>query len=206
MIRCVRQRLPRRKNPGHPDHESERMKKLTILRHAKSDWTSTGIRDFDRPLNLRGEKGAGLMGGYLRDKGYRFDHVVASPALRCAETVELMEKALGRPLHVAWDRRIYLASSVTLIDVLREVKDDPGHVLICGHNPGLEDLIFDLVPDDGSSPLRREIEIKFPTCALVDLECDINDWDSLDNRCAKLINLVRPRDLDPELGPEMDSF
>ena len=42
-----------------------------------------------------------------------------------------------------------------------------------GHNPGLEDVIFDLVPDDGSSPLREEVEIKFPTATFAVLELDI---------------------------------
>jgi hypothetical protein len=68
--------------------------------------------------------------------------------------------APGSAFPVEWDRRIYLASSATLIDLLREMDGDPESVLMVGHNPGLEDLIFDLVPDDGSSLARdRRAEI-----------------------------------------------
>jgi len=71
-----------------------------------------------------------------------------------------------------------------------------------GHNPGLEDLIFDLVPDDGSSPMRDTVEDKFPTAAFAVLELAIETWDQIEDGCGCLVHLSRPRDLDPELGPE----
>ena len=179
------------------------MKTLGLFRHAKSDWHDSRARDFDRPLNLRGEKGAGLMGRHIFDHSVKWDKVIASPAVRVAETIELAAKAAGRPIAVNWDRRIYLASSATLLDLLREQKDDPGPVLMVGHNPGLEDVIFDLVPDDGTSPLRDVVEVKFPTASFAVLELDIERWDELNERCAKLVHLTRPRDLDPALGPEV---
>ncbi|HMP57132.1 MAG TPA: histidine phosphatase family protein, partial [Novosphingobium sp.] len=60
----------------------------------------------------------------------------------------------------------------------------------------------DLVPDDGSSPLRDVVEEKFPTAAYAVLELDIDSWDRISDGCARLVHLVRPRDLDPKLGPE----
>ncbi|MFM6854192.1 MAG: histidine phosphatase family protein, partial [Sphingopyxis sp.] len=95
-------------------------------------------------------------------------------------------------------------SSATLLDCLRDVPADVEHVLMAGHNPGMEDLILDLVPDDGASPLRDEAELKFPTAALAMMELAIDDWASLNGRCAALTRFIRPRDLDPELGPEDD--
>ena len=179
------------------------MKTLGLFRHAKSDWHDPRARDFDRPLNLRGEKGAGLVGRHIFDHDVKWDKVIASPAVRVAETIELAAKATGRPIAVNWDRRIYLASSATLLDLLREQKDDPGSVLMVGHNPGLEDVIFDLVPDDGTSPLRDVVELKFPTASFAVLELDIEHWNELKDRCGKLVHLIRPRDLDPALGPEV---
>ncbi|MFC0590702.1 histidine phosphatase family protein [Novosphingobium aquiterrae] len=178
------------------------MKTLGLFRHAKSDWQDPRARDFDRPLNARGRKGAALMGRHIRDHGIGWDHVIASPAVRCTETVEIAAEAAGRPLAVNWDRRIYLASSATLADLLREQDDRFTATLMVGHNPGLEDLIFDLVPDDGSSPLRDVVEIKFPTAAYAVLELDIARWADLADNCARLVHLMRPRDLDPALGPE----
>jgi phosphohistidine phosphatase len=180
------------------------MKRLTLLRHAKSDWLDRSLRDFDRPLNARGMKGAKAMGLYAAEKKMVFDAVVASPAVRVTETIDHFEAAYGQTLHPDWDRRVYLASSVTLIDVLRGVDDSANHVLMVGHNPGLEDLVFDLVPDDGSSPLRDVVEEKFPTAALAIMELSIDRWADLDNRTARLIEVTRPRDLDPDLGPQDD--
>ena len=179
------------------------MKTLGLFRHAKSGWADPRARDFDRPLSERGTRGAALMGKHIRDFGVRFDRVLASPAVRVGETIELASKAFGRSFPVEWDRRIYLASSATLIDLLRGVEGDPAAVLMVGHNPGLEDVIFDLVPDDGTSPLRDEVETKFPTATFAVLQLDIANWGDLAEGSAKLTHMTRPRDLDESLGPEL---
>lgn len=179
------------------------MKTLGLFRHAKSGWADPRARDFDRPLSERGERGAALMGKHILETGLKFDRVVASPAVRVTETIERASKAYGRTFPVEWDRRIYLASSATLIDLLRDIEGDPAAVLMVGHNPGLEDVIFDLVPDDGSSPLREEVEIKFPTATFAVLELDIAAWSDIAEGCARLVAMTRPRDLDPTLGPEL---
>ncbi|PEQ13357.1 histidine phosphatase family protein [Novosphingobium sp. PC22D] len=179
------------------------MKTLAIFRHAKSDWNDARLRDFDRPLNARGRKGAEKMGEHIRAYGVRFDRVLASPAVRVTQTIEISAQAAGGTPPVTWDRRLYLANSATLQDVLREIEGDPGTIIMVGHNPGLEDLILDLVPDDGSSPLRDVVEEKFPTAAFAVLELDIDSWSDLADECARLVHLVRPRDLDPQLGPQL---
>ena len=180
------------------------MKTLGLFRHAKSDWQDPRARDFDRPLNARGREGAAVMGRHVRDHGIHWDRMISSPAIRCAETIELACQAAGQPVAVQWDRRIYLASSATLLDLLRELDDSAGAVLMVGHNPGLEDLIFDLVPDDGSSPLRDVVEVKFPTASFGVLELAAEKWADLKERCGRLVHLTRPRDLDPALGPTTD--
>lgn len=179
------------------------MKTLALFRHAKSDWTDARARDFDRPLNARGKRGAAAMGQHIRQGCWRFDRIIASPAVRVTETVEVASRAWGRSFPVEWDRRIYLASSATLIDLLREIEGDPASLLMIGHNPGLEDLIFDLVPDDGSSPLRAVVEQKFPTATFAVLECAVDRWADIEPGCARLTTLTRPRDLDTALGPEL---
>jgi len=179
------------------------MKLLGLFRHAKSDWHDRAARDFDRPLNERGRKGAAVMGRHIEAQGTRFQRIIASPAVRAAQTIELAAAAAGRTVPVEWDRRIYLASSGTLADLLREIAEPTRSVLLVGHNPGLEDLIFELVPDDGSSPLRELVEEKFPTATYAELELDIDRWSDLDDGCARLVHLTRPRDLDPDLGPTL---
>lgn len=178
------------------------MKTLGLFRHAKSDWHDARARDFDRPLNGRGRKGAAVMGKHITRHGVPWDRILASPAVRVAETIELSARAAKRDLAINWDRRIYLASSATLLDVLREQDGNPDSILLVGHNPSLEDLIFDLVPDDGNNPLRDLVEEKFPTATFAVLEIDIDDWAKLDDGTARLVHLTRPRDVDPSLGPE----
>lgn len=178
------------------------MKTLAVLRHAKSDWSDGQTRDFDRPLNARGIKGAAVMGDYIKTNHLNFDVVIASPAARVTETLEQLESQTGSKFNTQWDRRIYLASSATLLELLREQDNAASTIMIAGHNPGLEDLILDLVPDDGSSPMRDQIEAKFPTGALAILKTDIAEWKDLGSVSVTLELLVRPRDIDPDLGPE----
>ncbi|MBW8783027.1 MAG: histidine phosphatase family protein [Novosphingobium sp.] len=179
------------------------MKILGLFRHAKSDWDDPHARDFDRPLNARGRKGAKLMGRHIRDYGVHWDRVIASPALRSAETIERASADDPRLGEVTWDRRIYLASPETLCDLVREQDDALGNVLLVGHNPGLEELIFTLVRDDGSSPLRDSIEAKFPTATFAVLELAVDRWRDVREGCARIVHVARPRDLDPSLGPEL---
>ena len=178
------------------------MKKLTLLRHAKSSWDDTVTRDFDRPLNDKGKRAAGAIGTFIKRNGITFSQVLASPAVRVIETLEHVEQASGLSMEPRWDRKIYLASSVTLMDVLRGAGDDAEHVLMVGHNPGMEDLIFDLVPNDGSSSARDAVEVKYPTAALAELSLDIANWEDIADNCGTLDRFTRPRDLDPELGPD----
>jgi phosphohistidine phosphatase len=180
------------------------MKTLTLFRHAKSGWDAPVDRDFDRPINARGTKGARLIGKYLAGKGWRFDHVVSSPAVRCTETLDALWEGYGEILHPNWDRRIYLASGATLLDVVQDLPDSVSSVLMCGHNPGLEDLILILVPDQKGDALRDAVEQKLPTAAVAELQFETDHWADVQNNSARFTRLIRPRDLDPSLGPGMD--
>ncbi len=179
------------------------MKTLALFRHAKSDWSDAHARDFDRPLNGRGIRGAAAMGAHIGALARQFDRIIASPAVRVAETIEIASQHWDSAVAVEWDRRIYLASSAMLADVVRDMPDQTAALMMVGHNPGLEDLIFDLVPQTPACPLRAMVEAKFPTATFALLECAIDRWADLDPGCARLIALTRPRDLDPTLGPEL---
>lgn len=178
------------------------MKLLGLLRHAKSDWDDIGLRDFDRGLNERGQRGAALMGAHIRDHGAKWEHVMASPAARVRKTLEASTLDGGSAEQVDWQDRAYLASSVTLLDLLRSVEGDPASILLSAHNPGLQELIFDLVPPEDENRLLEIAATKYPTAAFAVIELDIEDWKDISAGCGKLVHLARPRDLDPELGPE----
>jgi phosphohistidine phosphatase len=177
------------------------MKTLSLLRHAKSSWDDPVERDFDRPLNGRGHRAARRMGEWLRAEGLQFDRIIASPALRIRQTIEGVETGLGQRLPIEQDKRIYMASAATLFDLVRECPDSVSHLLVIGHNPGLEDLLL-IATEGDQSALRREAELKYPTAtfASIDIACD--RWADLPEGGARLAHFTRPRDLDPTLGPD----
>ena len=152
------------------------MKRLGLLRHAKSDWDDMSLRDFDRGLNARGRKGAALMGEHILQQGGAWDMVLA-------------------------EEEAYLADATTLIRLLSTCDDQAEAVLLMGHNPGLQELALELVAPENENDLFNEVMQKYPTAAFAVLELDITHWADLAERCGKLVHFARPRDLDPELGP-----
>ena len=178
------------------------MKTLTLLRHAKSGWDDPVARDFDRALNARGRRAAQAVGRHMRSLGMTFDHVVASPAVRCVDTLDGVWDGYGRTLHPNWDRRIYLASCVTLLDVVHDRPDTADRLLMCGHNPGLEDLILMLVPAAKGEELRGDVEEKFPTASIAELRFDVTRWADVGSGKGHLVRFVRPRELEAGLGPD----
>ncbi len=180
------------------------MKTLTLLRHAKSTWHDPVTRDFDRPLNKRGRKAAHAVGRAMRSGGLRFDRVIASPALRVTETLDGLAEGYGGALDPVYDPRVYLASPATLLDLIHEVPDAAEALLIVGHNPGLEALTLLLTTDDGDG-LRSQVAVKYPTATLAEISLPVERWRDVARGVGRVTRFVRPRDLDPALGPDEDT-
>jgi phosphohistidine phosphatase len=178
------------------------MKRLTLLRHAKSTWDDPVARDFDRPLNRRGRKAARRIGEEMKALGLAFDAVIASPAIRVKETLGEVEQGYGRDLGAAFEQAIYLASVETLIDIARGADDRAQSLLVVGHNPGLEMLAMTLTSGAG---LREEVAVKYPTATLAEIELPAERWSQVAPGTGRLTRFIRPRDLDAELGPDEDS-
>jgi phosphohistidine phosphatase len=177
------------------------VKTLTLLRHAKSGWDDPVARDFDRPLNPKGKRAAATVGRHLRAERMAFDHIVASPALRVVETIAEFEGGFGTRLEPAWDRRAYLASAATLLDIIRETPADAARLLLIGHNPGLEELVL-LLTVSAEDGLLDRVEEKYPTASVAEMVFEVADWAGVAPGTGRLTRFIRPRDLDPALGPE----
>lgn len=171
---------------------------LGLLRHAKSDMDDLALRDFDRGLNARGRRGAAAIGAHMRSLGLEWERTIASPAERVRATIAA--SCLAR--EPEFDERLYLADAATLLAVLRGLDDDSQRVLLVGHNPGLQELVFRLVDPSHENDLFEAASEKFPTATLAVLELNIDNWGDLSEGCGKLTHFARPRDLDPALGPE----
>ena len=163
------------------------VKRLYLLRHAKSSWSDPSLADEERPLAPRGRKAAKKMAKELRRREIRPKLVLSSSSQRTQETLELIASSLGDP-PVEVEEGLYGAGSDALLARVRAVSDTVGSVLVVGHNPGLQDLALRLTPSE------RLIE-KFPTGALAAFELDAESWQELGQTEARLAAYLVPRKL-----------
>src|SRR4051794_29220568 len=111
-------------------------KNLILLRHAKSDWSDPGQKDFDRDLNSRGRLDAPRMGKKLCEMDVKPDLIIASPALRARLTAEFVSEQLRYDVDkIDFREEIYEASLRSLLNVINGLDDTYNKVMIVGHNP-----------------------------------------------------------------------
>ncbi len=115
---------------------------LVLLRHAKSDWSVAGP-DTRRPLAARGRRQAPEAGHWLAANLPGVDLGVISPAVRARETWELISAELA-PAKAVVENKMYVASAAELLEVIWGLPDDAATVVLVGHNPGMEELVWQL--------------------------------------------------------------
>jgi phosphohistidine phosphatase len=171
------------------------VKRLWLLRHAKSSWDEPGLADADRPLAPRGRRAADLLAAHLAAAEVRPAVVLCSSSLRTRETLAAVLPALGDALDIRIERALYGAGAAQLLDRLRSVPDAASSAMLIAHNPGTQDLALALA---SSGPALAGLEEKFPTGALATLELDIERWPDLDTETGTAVALVTPRSLEPQ--------
>ena len=160
------------------------MRRLTLIRHAKSDWNDPDLSDFERPLNGRGKRAAPLMGQYLASGALAPDCLVSSPARRARKTARLIAEEIGiEKADILYEYNIYEAKVGTLISVINAFPDHSSPALI-GHNPGLSELGLWLCP---AAPGWLK------TCAVLILELDIDSWSDLRPACGTIVEYTYPK-------------
>lgn len=162
------------------------MKRLLILRHAKSSWKHPDLRDHDRPLNKRGKRDAPRMGRLMREEGLMPELAFCSTARRARVTLKRALKEGGIDCEVRLDPDLYLATPADIVELLRDTPEPSSRVLVVGHNPGMEDLVQALTGQ----------EVTFPTAALAVVDCDCATWTDLAmTGNESLVRLWKPREL-----------
>ncbi|MGO9171537.1 MAG: SixA phosphatase family protein [Rhodomicrobium sp.] len=171
------------------------MKTVTLFRHAKSgDKDNPNIDDFDRPLAGRGLKAAPKMGKAMRDHKLRPDLILCSPSVRTRQTLELAAPEAWDDLPpVRFEERLYEASPQTLFKALRELPEDIAHVMIAGHNPGLQELAIALSPPGSSA--REQFKEKMPTSAVASFDFETERWAILKPGTGQLRLSISPNSL-----------
>ncbi len=171
------------------------MRRLLLIRHAKSSWEHyPRVDDFERALAPRGRQAAPSMGRYLLEHGLVPDQVLCSPARRAAETWEHIAPELGGVVPVEFEPDLYGASPTAILRLVQSQPVEHGTVLVVGHNPGLEETALAL---SGSGPreLIRQMELKYPTGALAEIEFEGDVWGEIDWGLGRLERFIRPKDL-----------
>lgn len=170
------------------------MRRLYLLRHAKSSWQNEEQDDFDRPLSGRGRKAAPVTAAFLRRNALFPDLILCSSACRSRESLALTLPCLRGEATILLEDRLYLASAAKLFNRLREVDDRFGQVMIVGHNPGLQDLAL-MLAGDGPEDDMAQVQEKFPTAALAVIDFAVQSWTGVERRGGALARFVTPRAL-----------
>ncbi|AWI84386.1 phosphoglycerate mutase [Alloyangia pacifica] len=161
------------------------MKRLILMRHAKSDW-SVGMPDHARPLNPRGRKSAEALGVWLRAQEILPDQVLCSSAARTCETLDLLH--LGE-VATRFEDRLYLAEPATLLKSLQAAKGST--VLMLAHNPGIGDFARGLV---ARAPWHPKFGT-YPTGATLVANFEIGEWSDARMGGALCHAFIVPREL-----------
>jgi phosphohistidine phosphatase len=153
------------------------MKKLFIIRHAKSSWDSKVRSDFDRPLNKRGLRDAPMMGKILKKAKIIPDLILASSAKRAKKTAIFISNEIGyKENDIVFDEDLYLSSVDELVDIISEVDSDINTLFIVAHNPGVTNFV--------NSFCKEKIS-NLPTTGIFSMEFDISSWKSISTQSAK---------------------
>lgn len=168
---------------------------LTLLRHAKSSWADSRLDDFDRPLAPRGQKAAPKIARAMREFGPDVDRVLCSTAVRTRQTLDLVLPDIGAAAaEVQFDDRLYHALPDDLLDAIHHGAGSARHVLLIGHNPGLEVLALRLTKD-GPRDAIQAMTAKFPTAAAAQFQFETMDWANLAFGTGQLVYFLTPRTL-----------
>ncbi len=168
------------------------MRRLLLLRHAKSDWSSPGMADVMRPLNDRGEAAARLMGGYMARHGLIPDRVVCSTATRTRETWAGLCAQWPAEVPVASEESLYAAAPQTILSVVRDAGEPARTLLVIGHNPGIHE-VANLLIASGDVEMRERLREKFPTAGLAVIDFTAKMWNRIREQSGRLERFVTPR-------------
>ena len=160
-------------------------KKLLLIRHAKSDWSTPNCSDFDRPLNKRGNENALMMAKRLKNNGILLQEIVSSPALRAISTANIIATEIGISKNkIELNKFIYEASCDTLLKIVNSFDQETDFVTLFGHNNGITDLAVYLTGAD---------IFNIPTCGMVMITFPFEDWKMISKNTGEVVFYDYPK-------------
>jgi len=170
------------------------MRRLYLLRHAKSSWDDPTLPDHDRPLAPRGRKACGLLRDHLAAEAILPEVVICSSATRTQETLAAVIDGFANEPSVWEEERLYGAGADEMLGVIHELSGEFNSAMLVGHNPGTQQLAELLARDTDGSEALLDLRRKYPTGAFATLSFD-GEWLRLGPGVAVLEAFVRPADL-----------
>lgn len=162
------------------------MKRLILIRHAKSSWKDMNLSDFDRPLNKRGMANGEFMSDLLSKKIKSVDAFFSSSSKRTILTSKFfIDKINVNKERIYYSENLYHASSNYLIEFILSLKNSFSTVIIVGHNPGFTDI---------SNYFLGNMFYNMPTCGIVMIDFEVDNWKKIGQKNGKLFYKMFPKD------------
>jgi phosphohistidine phosphatase len=161
------------------------VKKLFLVRHAKSSWSNPDLDDIERPLNKRGKRDAPFMGKVLNDNHINPDLIISSPAERAFLTAKTIAEQIDYPIEkIQIIDRLYHGGFKDLLVTLKGTKSSINTLMLFGHNPGLTDL---------SNYISNQHIENIPTTGIVEIDLRVNNWNEIDEDSGTFVDFEFPK-------------
>lgn len=172
------------------------MKHLYLIRHAKSEWDFAGITDFDRPLSTRGHHDAPKMAELFKSICPKVDLILSSNAQRAFSTAQYFAKSLKiDETEIVRKNLLYHATENTISATIQKIDNKHNTVCLFGHNPELSDL--------AATFLREYLFAEIPTCGIVKLTLNDNNWENFNSKNVTLEKYWFPKEILEEYAKEV---
>lgn len=165
------------------------MKKLLLLRHAKSSWADDQLDDHERPLNARGERDSFTMARYIADADEGLDVIFTSTATRALEFAHVISEFTDVTL--VPELSFYTFDEDELMEIIRSLPDDANRVAVVAHNSAIHQVANRLS--------ENELDT-FPTAAVASFECHVEQWREINESNCELIYFQTPKQINSALG------
>ena len=164
------------------------MKRLILVRHAKSDWADAGLSDHERPLNSRGKKDAPRMAKAAAEQTVAPDIIVSSSAKRAITTAKAFAKEFNyseNNIDVRDD--VYSADWRSCLNIINSINDSDCRVaMLVGHNPFITEL---------ADRLTRQSFGNVPTCGVIMIDFDVASWAEVSTGLGKISFYEYPKNM-----------
>jgi phosphohistidine phosphatase len=176
------------------------MRRLMLLRHAKTEHDAPSGHDHDRRLDERGRLDAAAIGTWIGRHPPFPDAVMVSTAVRAQQTWEIAREAMKdavrdgpAPPRVEFLDELYGAEPAQLLQIIRMAEvSDPAHLMLIGHNPGMHELAL-MLAGSGETAAEKALEDNLPTAGLAILDFAIEDWSEVAFRRGRLVRFTSPK-------------